>query len=123
MADNQILKLLLQYLELKKTNLPGNHKVPKGFKTFLGSVKSELMDPKSRNKASRNIQDDEMEALLELINIQREGKIVIKPCDKGAGIIILNHSDYSKACMDPLNSERRNENGTSSKFYIEGIVA
>ena len=92
-----------QTLRPKKNNLPTNYKVPNGLKMFLGSVKSELMDPKSRNLASRNIPDEELEALLELIKLQKEGKIVIKPCDKGAGIIILNHSSYLKACMYHLS--------------------
>ena len=30
-----------------KTNFPKNHKTPNGLKTFLGSVKSEIMDPKN----------------------------------------------------------------------------
>ena len=31
----------------RKTNLPQNHKQPKGLKVFLGSVRSEFMDPKN----------------------------------------------------------------------------
>ena len=75
------------------------------------------MDPKNRNKYKCNISDSELKALQELIIMQRIGQIVIKPCDKGAGIIILNHKDYVKACMDHLSSEQINQNGTRRKFY------
>ena len=101
----------------RKNNLPKNYKVPNGLKRFLGAVKSEMMDPKNRNTATRNLPDDEIEALFDLIKLQKEGKIVIKPCDKGAGIIILTYTDYLKACMDHLDSHQINPDGTSSKFY------
>ena len=103
----------------RKTNLPKNYKIHKGLKTFLGAVKSEIMDPKNRNKVQCNIPQDELEALLDLIKLQKEGKIVIKPCDKGAGIIILTHSDYVKACMEHLNSKQTNNDGTSDSFYVK----
>ena len=108
-----------QIFRPKKNNLPTNYKVPNGLKMFLGSVNSELMDPKSRNMASRNIPDDELEALLELIKLQKEGKIVIKPCDKGAGIIILNYSAYLEACINHLTSEFQNQNGSKSNYYVK----
>ena len=37
-----------------------------------------------------------------------KSKIVIKPVDKGGGIIITNHSDYVKACDTELGSETAN---------------
>ena len=37
--------------------------------------------------------------------MQRDRKIVIKPCDKGAGILILDLEDYLKACYNHLTSE------------------
>jgi hypothetical protein len=39
-----------------------------------------------------------------LINLQKARQIVIKPCDKGAGIIICNYSDYVNSCEKDLNS-------------------
>ena len=77
------------------------------------------MDPKNRNKVNCNIPDDELKGLLELINFQKDGKIVIKPCDKGAGIIILNHSDYVKVCIEHLESKQTNIDGTTSSFYVK----
>ena len=88
------------------TNLPTNYTVPEGLKTFLSSVKSELSDPKNRNTEKCNIPQDELEALKMLAKLQREKKIVIKACDKGAGIIILNYTDYMKACYKHLVSKQ-----------------
>ena len=73
-----------------KTNLPKNYKSPDGLKTYLGSVKSEIMDHRNRNNISCNLPQDEIQALKDLIKLQKEKVIVIKPCDKGAGIIILD---------------------------------
>ena len=35
--------------------------------------------PKNRNTATRNLPNEEIEALLELIKLQKDGKIVINP--------------------------------------------
>ena len=88
------------------TNLPKNYSVPEGLKTFLSSVKSEISDYKNRNTEECNIPQDELEALKMLSKLQKEKNIVIKACDKGAGIIILNYSDYMKACYRHLGSEQ-----------------
>ena len=88
------------------TNLPKNYTVPEGLKTFLSSVKSEIYDYKNRNTEKCNIPQDELEALKSLTKLQRETSIVIKACDKGAGVIILNYNDYMKACYRHLGSEQ-----------------
>ena len=81
----------------EKNNLPKNHPTPSGLKTFLNAVKSEIEDPQNRNKARPNQPPDEIEGLRDLIRVQKERKITIKPCDKGAGIIILEE----KSSQDP----------------------
>ena len=99
----------------KKNNFPKNHKAPQGLKDFVSAVKSDIMDPKNRNKVQSNLPDDEKEALKILIKLQKDRKIVIKPCDKGAGIIILNFDDYINACEDHLNSKTP----TGEDYYKE----
>ena len=74
----------------QKTNMPKNYKTPEGLKTFLGSIKSEIMDHRNRNNVPSNLPQSEILAMKELIKLQKEKTIVIKPCDKGAGIIILD---------------------------------
>ena len=98
-----------------KTNLPKNYTSPEGLKTFLSSVKSELMDPRNRNYVPCNLPNDEMQALRQLQKLQREQKIVVKACDKGAGIIILNFEDYLKACHEHLTSNQK----VDKPYYTE----
>ena len=88
-----------------KNNMPKNYTVPEGLKIFLGAIKSEILDSKNRNSAECNLTREELEALKELITMQKDRKIVIKPCDKGAGILILDFEDYLKACYTHLTAE------------------
>ena len=60
----------------------------KGLKTFISSVKSELTGS-ILNKTNSNLPTDEQEALKSLVTLQRMRKIVIKPCDKGAGVLVV----------------------------------
>ena len=48
--------------------------------------------------------------------MQRERKIVIKPCDKGAGIIVVDFKDYVSSCKDHLSSSQI-VNGNECPFY------
>ena len=88
----------------KKTNLPKNHKTHNGLKTYLGAIKSEIMDHQNRNNVKSNLPLEEIEALKELIKLQKERVIIIKAADKGAGIVILDFKDYVKACFTHLLS-------------------
>lgn len=91
--------------KVEKTNMPKNHSTPEDLKIFLHAVKSDLVDPRNRNKEEYNLPQDELNALKELIDLQKSCKIVIKSCDKGAGIIVLDFNEYVKACYDHLLSE------------------
>ena len=101
--------------KIKKHNFPTKHKTPSGLKTFIGAVKSEISDPRNRNQAKSNLPPDEVRALKELIRLQRERIISIKPCDKGAGLIIANFDDYLEACDEHLKST----NSDSKPFYTK----
>ena len=90
-----------------KNNMPKNHSTPEGLKVFLTSLKSEITDPKNRNREECNLPVDELNALKELITLQKDRVIVIKACDKGAGIMILNFNDYMKACYEHLWSKTK----------------
>ena len=103
----------------EKTNLPRNHKTPENLKMFIHGVKSELLDPENRNKVRPNLPPQESESLSKLIKLQRDKVITIKPCDKGAGIIILNFRDYVNSCLDHLNSKQTV--GESSYPYYRQI--
>ena len=102
-----------------KTNFPKNYTVPEGLKVMIGAVKSEIMDPMNRNKVSCNIGKDSISALCELINLQKQRRIVIKRCDKGAGIIVLDFQDYMIACNAHLNSKLKRPDGSTTPYYTK----
>ena len=99
----------------QKTNRPENPS--QSLKTFIKSVKSELEDPCNRNVVRPNIPAEELAGLKELIKLQRERIITIKPCDKGAGIIILSFDAYMESCYKHLNSVQKQEDGTYKRYY------
>ena len=105
-----------------KTNFPKKYNTPEGLKTMLGAVKSEINDPTNRNKAGCNIPKEMIIALKELVNLQKQRKIVIKRCDKGAGIIILDFEEYMHAFYTHLNSRLKNADGSTSPYYIKSDV-
>ena len=99
--------MMNQYSKHTKQTFKKNYTSPEGLKTFLSSDKSELMDPRNRNSVPCNLPNDELQALRQLQKLQRERKITVKACDKGAGIIILNFEDYLKACYEHLTSNQK----------------
>ena len=56
---------------------------------------------------------------MHLIKLQKEREIVIKRCDKGAGVIILNFKDYMSACYGHLNLKLKLENGSTQDYYTK----
>ena len=103
----------------KKHNFPRKHTAPTGMKIFLGAVKSEIIDPKNRNEAKSNLPDDELKALKELIRLQRERVITIKPCDKGAGLMVQDFPEYLEVCQDHLSS---NQNNNERKPFYKKVT-
>ena len=104
-------------IKLKKNNLPKNYSTPHGLKTYTNSVKSEIVDPKNRIKVKCNLTGEEQDALKELVKLQKNKTIVIKQCDKGAGLIIMNHSDYVKAAEKHLDESLKDEDGNIKPLY------
>ena len=104
-----------------KTNIPKKHPPPEGLKKLLNGVKSEIEDPKERNKTRPNLPPNELKGLADLIKLQKDRIITIKPCDKGAGVIILDFAAYMTSCYKNLSSEQKQEDG-SSKFYYEKVI-
>ena len=90
-----------------KNNMPKNHSTPEDLKIFLNSLKSEITDPRNRNREECNLPVDELNALKELIRLLKDKIIVIKACDKGAGIMILNFNEYMRSCYEHLLSKTK----------------
>ena len=100
-----------------KNNMPRKHTTPIGLKNYVAAIKSEIMDPNNRIKVNLNLSTEENKAISELIKLQKDKQIVVKPCDKGAGIMILNFNDYIQACSNHLNSELIVSGGNVLKYY------
>ena len=49
-----------------------------------------------------NLTAEEIKAMTYLNELQKERRIVIKPCDKGSGIMIIKYEDYVNACKEHL---------------------
>ena len=90
---------------------------PSHKKIFLNGVQSEIKDPGNRNKARPNLPKDEAKALVELVRLQRERVIVIKPADKGSGIVILDFADYLTSCNNHLQSQQKQPDGSWKNYY------
>ena len=75
------------------------------------------MDPRNRNDIKSNLPVDEINALKELIKLQRDRIIMIKPCDKGACILILHFDTYMQACYKHLLETNTTTNGEDIKYY------
>jgi hypothetical protein len=56
-----------------------------------------------QNKVRPNLPKTEEEALQKL-KLQKSQEIIIKPCDKGAGILICDFKDYSNSALKHLSS-------------------
>ena len=69
---------------------------------MLAVTKSEILDPKNRNKSRPNLPPGKMKALARLIELQKQQVITVKPCNKEAGIIMLDFQEYVKACMSSV---------------------
>jgi hypothetical protein len=67
----------LPLFKKQKTNLPRKHPTPQALKTMLFVTKSEIVDPKNRNKSRPNLPSGEMKALGKLIEMQKQQIITI----------------------------------------------
>ena len=76
--------------------------------------------PKDNNFEYAYTTPAQITALKELIRLQRERKIIIKACDKGAGIIIINFNDYLRACYEHLLG-RIEATGELPEFYYKQV--
>jgi hypothetical protein len=86
----------------------------------LIGVKSELTGTKL-NKIRPNISNNEIEALKNLTDLQKSRQIFIKPCDKGAGIIICNYNDYVTSCEKDLSGKTPNNEPHYSKITTRDL--
>ena len=102
----------------KKHNLPKHAPSPPLAK-FLYGVETDLLAGKP-GFTQPNLQKDEKIALKELVNLQRDGSLVIQRCDKGGATAIMNREDYIAEVTDQhLKSTVQVESGEKIPVYRE----
>ena len=97
----------------QKTNLPRSY--PKEIADFIVSAQSEVLGSESK-KVTPNLTKEERESIKELKKLQIEGQIVIKPADKGCGIVIMDRKDYEEESYRQLN-DKLNVGGKKIPYY------
>ena len=101
----------------QKSNLPKNNKVLNELNTFINSVKAEIINPKNRLKVSCNQLGEEIAALRDLVKLEREKKIVMKQCNRGAGIMIIDYKDFRKAATEHPEEKMEDKDGHPKPYY------
>jgi hypothetical protein len=106
----------------EKTNFPNRGNVAKPLQTFLNTVESNLQNrtlwnKKHLNPKIRNLPEDEFEALQNLVKLQKERQIIVKPADKGSGIVVVNYDDYVNSCNQHLLSSQQQPTGPPLPYY------
>lgn len=98
-----------------RTNLPKSA-TPADLSTFLnGSLACVLGS--DLNKIHTNINDREKRALDELVHLQKERVITLKPNDKTGGTAILNTKDYISSMEMLLQSKHTDSDGNEHSYF------
>ena len=97
----------------RKENMP--KKYAKEISEMAESVKSDIIGRKN-TKLNPNLTKKERVALNRLITLQKQGKLVIQPIDKGSGWCIMDRNDYIEEANRQLNSKTEDK---SSFCYKE----
>ena len=80
----------------KKTNLPRNHSVPQALTACIAATHFEVLGSQL-NQVQPNIQPEVRAAGKDLVMLQREREVVIKPTDKTGGVCVMDFADYKEA--------------------------
>ena len=117
--DEEEQQYIPPIFKTNKSNFPKKHSTPEGLKNMLAAVKSEINDPMNRNKTQPNLPTYLLLAMKELINLQKQREIIIKRCDKGSNIILLDFKEYFYASNVHLNLQLVTHNGTTFPYYTK----
>ena len=82
----------------------------------MNSVKSELIGSKHK-RVPPNLTKEEKDALAELIQLQKDGVIVIQPANKNSGMVIMNRKEYIDEAKRQLEDTLEDENGETQYYY------
>ena len=100
-----------------KTNIPPDPP-PKPLSDFVSAIRSELVGTKPR-RVRPNFTKSSMENFEELIRLQKQGHLVIVPCDKTGGFAAYNRNEYIEKMMEILRDSSINSQGRKCNHYVE----
>ena len=83
-----------------KTNMPPS-RPPVPLSECLSGIRTDILSTKL-NRVRNNLDYSEREAMNQLVNLQKAGKIVLQPTDKTGGLAIMDRSDYVAGLIDVL---------------------
>ena len=89
---------------VQKSNLPRN--TSKEVEGFLSGIKGELVGSQP-NQIHDNLTREERTAFKILIEKQANKELIVKPADKGAGVCVLNYTDYVNLCENHLQEKTK----------------
>ena len=102
----------------QKTNLPRRHSPPQDLTACLAATKYDVIGSHIK-KVQPNIPPDVRAAGRDLITLQKERVLVIKPTDKTGGVCLMDFGDY-KASMDTKMEESFVDiDGVEKKKYVK----
>ena len=67
---------------------------------YMAEIKREIIS-QANKKSSKNLSKDEEQALLNLVE---DESIIIRPADKGSGIVIIDADDYKERLLQEVHS-------------------
>ena len=115
-GDNEMEERVLKD-RVRKCNLPRGHRPPQAQLDFESANRLNLLSPRNLKKISLNSTEQQRAALKDLVTLQRERVLVIKPADKNPGLTLMDFADYDKAVRAKLSENFTADDGTEKQKY------
>ena len=101
-----------------KTNLPRKHSVPAALTSCISATRYSVLGAKLTN-TQPNIPADVGAAGKDLVTLQRERCITIKPSDKTGGVCIMDFDDYKEGMDIKLKEKFTDRGGEEKDKYVK----
>ena len=100
-----------------KTNLPRNHPVPAALSACIAATRFAILGAPLNNKQP-NISPEVRAGGQDLVALQRERVLVIKPSDKTGGYCIMDFDDYKEGMDEKLKERFVGPDGVERDKYV-----
>ena len=100
-----------------KTNLPRNHPVPAALSSCIAATRFAILGAPLNNKQP-NMSPEVRAGGQDLVTLQRERVLVIKPSDKTGGYCIMDFDDYKEGMDEKLKERFVGPDGVERDKYV-----